>query len=530
MLFPKRPPWERTLLYGAALAIYGAAWAPWLGQWLVNQRLNAALIGGAGLAACWLGLCLHRRLPRLGRALAIPYWIVLLTTHLLFGYMARWANPPYFWLAVLVGLAAFLPLGDREKRLAAVLTAATLLAAGFAAATLRHYSWIAAVAGAALWPPLGAGLFWLARKRRLASFSRLAVAVAAFAVMIYPSGFVQYSFVFPELLPRVTAQPGVQALYDYLTPRARETFCSQVMYLAKVPGRELYVTGPQNPCRRLNVFSPAAPELAASLDLDSRSTDNLAFDPDDPNVAYVGTVTDLVKVSLDPPCRLESRPLHQTARNLNFIHYDPLSDRLLVSQDYGPNVFVAERRSLKAKSRLAAPGMVTDDVWPDPLGDQIFVSGTYAVGWQVMTYDKTSLAPRHTYRWFGDIGFHFSTIDPWGRRAYLGSTTSGKMRVLDLDTLQPLGDVQLEVGLRNLGFDPVRRLVLVSSYFRGNLFVYSPAQSKVIGKIFLGPRLRWVQVDAESGQWYATSAVGGFAVDPEKALGNALPPRIDTKK
>jgi hypothetical protein len=181
-------------------------------------------------------------------------------------------------------------------------------------------------------------------------------------------------------------------------------------------------------------------------------------------------------------------------------------------------------------ARLSAPGMVTDDVWPDPVGNQIFVSGTYAVGWQVYTYDKTTLAPRRVYRWFGDIGFHFSTIDPPGRRAYLASTTSGTLRVLDLDTLQPVGQIPLEVGLRNLAFDPVRRLVLISSYFRGNLFVYSPERGEVVGKIFLGPRLRWVQVDAESGQWYATSAAGGFAVDPEKALGNVPPPRIDAKK
>lgn len=516
MLIPRRTPSEQALLAGAALAIYGAGWAPLLGQWLVNEHLSPLIVGGVGLAAGGGAWWLRRRVPRLHLALAVPYWFILLGVHVAFGFMARWLSPLYFWLAVGLGLAALLPVWRRDKWPAVVLSAAAIAGALFCAADLRHNSNLAAAGALGVLLPVGAGLFYLSRRKRLTLFSRPAMAVCAFAIMIYPAGFVHYSFVFPKLLPRIEAQPGVHAVYDYHRGRLPADFCTQVMYLAKAPGRELFAAGPQNPCRRLNIF--AAGEPIASLDLESRSTDNLVFDPDDPATAYIGTIAELLHVSLDPPRVLRRLPLHATARNLNFIHYDPAGDRLFVSQDYGPNVYVVDRQSFRAVARLTEPGKVTDDVWLDPVGNLVWVGGTYAFGWRVDTYDLTTLARRQTYRWPGDIGFHFGTVDPAGRRAYLASTSSGLLRVLDLDTLKPIGQTKLEAGLRNVNFDPARRLVLIGSYFRGNLFVYSPERDEVVATVFLGPRLRWVQVDAETGRWYATSSAGGFEIDPEQIV------------
>jgi hypothetical protein len=65
--------------------------------------------------------------------------------------------------------------------------------------------------------------------------------------------------------------------------------------------------------------------------------------------------------------------------------------------------------------------------------------------------------------------------------------------------------------------------VLIGSYFKGNLFVYDVARERVIGRLFLGRRLRWVQVDGENHKWYATSAVGGLQIDPDVAFPNAGP-------
>ena len=528
-LFAGRSRGESLLLFIATAAIYAIPWAPIIGQLIVSQHYPVAVVGLFSVAATLAGLWVRAKAPRVARILSAAYWLALFGVNFVFGYFARWADPAYFWMAIALAAAGFASL-RRPPLFSVVLLFSTVLTFGVLAYDLffSDKTLVAACIGLAV--GVLALIWWLVRRGRLLHFSRWAVAFGIFGALIYPRGFVSYSFVFPGHLSQVLSQPGVTAVYDYTNPKNRDEFCTQTMYLARVPGRQTLVAGPQNPCRRLIRLDPGPSPVFAFLDLGGRGGDNVAFDPTDANLAYVVALSDLLKVSVNPLRELARLNLIQSARNLNFIQYDPKTDRLYVSQDYGGNIWVVDRPSFRLVTSIpSAEGAVTDDVWIDDVGRQVFVSGTYKVGWRVDTYDLSTLARKNTYLRPWDIGFHFSTIDPVGRRAYLGSTTTGRVWVLDLDSLKEKGSFRLEVGLRNLNFDPFRRWVLIGGYFSGTLYAYDPDRARLVGSLFFGKRLRWVQVDRENGKWYVATSVGGFEIDPNRAFGIDQVDRPDQK-
>ena len=509
---------EGILQLIAATAIYSAPWAPLIGQLLVHKRYPASGVGIACLILIYLALWFHERSPKWTAILSIPYWAFLTLLNIVFGYMARWEDPLYFWISVGLALIVLLQkIGSKIRPY--VLTAGILFATIVLTNELRFHSAFATLICSLTGIIALAGIFWLSRKNRLAQFSQLAVAFFLFSSMVYPRGAISYGFVFPKFLSKILSQPGVKAVYTYQDKRVKELIGTQAMFLARVPGSETFVVGPQTPGHHLCILAPGEPVKISCLDIGTRGADNIAFDSEKPTIAYIGTVDRLLKASTNPPMILKAITLKRSYHNLNFIHYDSKADRLFISQDFGHEIFIVDRKSLNVVGTIPCAGRaVTDDVWPDLIGNLVFVSGTYPVGWRADTYDATMLERQNTYLWRWDIGFHFSTIDPISRRAYLASTTSGWVKILDLDTLREVGAFRLEVGLRNLNFDSVRRWVLITSYFRGNLYVYDTIRKQVIGKLFLGTRLRWVEVDKENEKWYATSSAGGFEISPDVAF------------
>jgi len=295
------------------------------------------------------------------------------------------------------------------------------------------------------------------------------------------------------------------------------------MFLARLPESDIFILGPQKPYHHLYFLRSGDPPYVTTLDLGSRGSDNLAFDPDDPSIVYVGAGNWLYQVSAASPRIIKSVELDRSIHNLNFLHFDSQGDRFFISKDIGDQIFVVDRKTFRIIATIPSPyKTLTDDVWLDPAGDLVLVDSRYFIGRRVDTYDRSTLRQKKTYFWPWDYGFNFSTLDPDGRRVYLASTVTGKVRVLDLDTLTPADEFRLESGIRNLNFDSERRWLLIGSYFKGRLFVYDVDRKKVIGHLFLGSRLRWVHVDAENRNWYAATSVGGFEISPDEAFSKAL--------
>ena len=515
----RQPPIQDLAHFAGIVCVYAVAWFPFLGQLVLNDRRPLWLVGPLFVLLVYAGLRWRTLVPIWLRAvLAVPYWGLLLFFHILFGTMSHWMSPGYFWLCLVLAVAMALPrIGPYLVRPVTVAAPVLLLVS-----TVRDVYWYAPWAAAAwfgLCVLLSAGLVWLNRDHRLISVSRATLAFFLFALLIYPRGGVIYKLVFPGRLDAVLARAGVTAVFDYSDPRARREIGSQTMFLARVPGESVFVTGPQTPCRNVVVIRLGSETEYAKVELGMRGGDNILFDPDDPRQAYVGTVFGLVHLSLEPPRVLRTLRLQSSFHNLNFLHYDAPRDRIFVSFDFHPEIAVIDRTTFEKVGAIPCPRRTrTHDLWLDPVGGQVTVSATYPFGWRIDTYDLDTFERKRTYRWPWNIGFHFTTVDPEGRRMYLASTASGQVRVLDLDSLEEVFTFYLEPGLRNLNFDASRRLVLISSYFHGNLFVWDADAREFVGSLNLGRRLRWVEVDPENGLWYAATAVGGFAIDPNAAF------------
>ncbi|HPQ68339.1 MAG TPA: hypothetical protein PKW95_04380 [bacterium] len=518
--------WQGPGWFVGIVAVYFVGWTPLLAQLVVNDGRSPLLVGAAFLALFVGVLWLNQRAPRwLHIALLIPYYLVLLTFHVVFGYLARWMDPTYFLISLIISLSLLIPIFGRRFR-PIILVIGFVLAALIASLDARAVGGWLFVAGLAT-IPLGAWfMIWLCRADRLKHVSSAALVFFLFSLMIYPRGGVNYKFIFPGHVAQVLAQPGIEAIYDYRDPANAERMCSQVMYLARAPESSLFIGGPQNPCRHLLRIDERNLASTKRLDIFGRGNDNIVFDPQDANLFYIGTVDEILRCSVEPFQVLERYKLKESIHNLNFLHYDPTEDRLFVSYDFAPAVSILDRATLNQIATIPCPDNArTHDLWFDPPVEQVMVSSTFFFGWRVDTYDLKTLAHKNAYRWPWDIGFHFTTVDPRYRRAFLGSTATGELRILNLDTLAWEKSLQLEPGLRNHNFDRQRGLALVGNYFKGILHVIDSRTLTEIGRLYLGPRLRWVQIDEQTGEWYCTSGAGGFRIIPEKALN--LPTSMD---
>jgi len=520
--------WQGPGWFFGIAVVYFIGWTPLLAQLVVNDRRPAWLIGGLFVAALLAGLWIDNRASLWLRvALLIPYYSLLLFWHIVFGVMASWMDPLYSLLALLLSITLMLPKVGRSLRLY-VLVAGTVIAAAICTWEARPIGPWLFVAGL-LSIPLGAAfIIWLCRHKRLKHVSGAAMAFFLFSLMIYPRGGVNYKFVMPGLVPEILAQPGVEAIYDYRDPGIAERMCTQVMFLAKAPDANRYLAGPQNPCHYLLRIDAYDSQAVQKIDLYSRGNDNIVFDPQDPNIFYLGTIDEFVRASVEPFKILDRVKLKESIHNLNFLQYDATRDRIFISYDFAPAVTILDRTSLRQVGSIPCPaGARTHDVWIDEPGNQVMVSSTYLIGWRVDTYNLQTLKHKNTYRRPLDLGFHFTTIDPDHRRVFMGSTASGELQVLDLDALTLAKSIQLEPGLRNHNYDAQRGLALVSNYFQGILHIIDSRTLTEVGRLSFGPRLRWVETDGQTGEWYCTSGAGGFRIDPEKVLNH--PPADSTQ-
>lgn len=75
----------------------------------------------------------------------------------------------------------------------------------------------------------------------------------------------------------------------------------------------------------------------------------------------------------------------------------------------------------------------------------------------------------------------------------------------DAATLARRGEIAAILGVRVLAVDGERNLVLCGSFLTGEIAVIDLASSKILSRVYLGPWLRTIQVDAARGVAYASS-------------------------
>jgi hypothetical protein len=504
----------------AVAAVYALPWIPLFSMPIERPIVLASVVCVAFPIAFALVGWARSRFPRAAAAAVVPYWALLAAAHAYLTLMAYCMDPPGYAACILLALAAYAaPRGGAARPVVA--SAAALLTAGAAFLEMRQHSPSAAalvlVGGAA---GLG-GTLWFFRRGAFSSVSRTALAFAVFVLPIYSRGALVYRATFPRSARVVLEQPGVRAIFTYDDPRFAGRLPTEIHFLMRQRGTERFVLGPQKPFHDLTLLTPGDPPRVRRVDLGQRGSDNAMWDPDDSSRLWVGGGNRFHEVSVNSEKILRSTVLGRPAQNLNFVRFDPRRNRFLLSQDLGDAVSVVDRETLRVTGRiLTRPRSRVDDIWFDPVRDLIWSDSRFfhIFGRRLDAYRADNLALEKTYTMPWDFGFNFSTIDAAGARAYLASTITGRVRVLSLETCRVVDEFRVETGIRNLVFDAARRWVLIGSYFRGRLFVYDVDRREMRGPLFLGKRLRWVEVDAERGVWTTATAAGGFEIAPDLAF------------
>lgn len=514
---------DRILIAGM---VYTLPWLPILSLPTEGRPLWLVVLSTATFCLAVGGSWLKFNYPRLALAPAFLLWTMLFALHVFLNLFGKSLHPPYFWGAVLFSSLFLFPFA--RKRLGEFIF---LFPVGCLILFLSYDLWFfrRILVGACLAGGTASmvALHYFIRRKAFATVSGMALMFFFFSLMIYPRAFIAYRFVFPGLLPRVLAQPGVHAVYHYGDDQYSKSLPRQVMFLGRLRGSETFFLGPQKPYHQLIFIFPHQLRKPATVELGSRGSDNFVLDPDDPDLVYVGAGNRLLKISAAHKAILQELTLEKSIQNLNFIQHDPLSDRFFISEDAGDTIHIVDRKTFTSLGILDhPPGTAVDDVWIDAVGNQILVDHRYFLGRRLDAYDLDSLQLRRTFDWPWDFGFNFSTVDEQAQKAYLGSTISGRVRIVDLPTMREIGEFRLPSGLRNLNFDAERRWLLIGGYFAGELYVYDVDRRAMVGSLFLGMRIRWVAVDADDGKWYVTTSVGGFCVTPEEAF-PARPPSDD---
>ncbi len=502
----------------AAIAISAAPLGPLLALLYLTEiwlGVSAAVV----LVALLFAGVGSRQYPSRAVAAAAAFFLTLVAVAQVYFAPLGWMPDPAFFVLALIFAGAALAVRNRRKLLPAVVVAGLLTATASSVFALRSASWTLAAATGAGGVAVAAALWGLARRRLFARVTPLAIAFFTLDVMVFPRTLVVWEATYPDALARVLAQPGVRAVFSYQRPGANERIPPQTMVLARVPGTETFLISPHDPYTDLLVLTAGEPPKLDAVNIGSRSGDYIFFDPADANAAYMLARNKLLRIDTRRKRIMAATELGVARMPLCVIDYNADADAFLLNRSARREMYVVDRRSMKIRGSCSFPpwSMVDDARW-DPVGHQIFAAGVDWRGWLAITYDAATLQQKKIARGWAVDWLVQCAVDPVGRRAYVGSWVTGIVRILDLDTLETVGHIPMEPGVRSFAFDGKRRCLLAASYWRGREWIYDAGQKKVLGSLFLGRRPRTAQIDPENGKWYVTTSVGGFEIDPDLAL------------
>ena len=111
------------------------------------------------------------------------------------------------------------------------------------------------------------------------------------------------------------------------------------------------------------------------------------------------------------------------------------------------------------------------DVLYDGKARQFIVGGFTVFGSFLSIYSGETFRETSRMDFLLDYGYGLITLDEKGRRVYQVSLVQGNVYVLDLDRRTVIQRQFVQRGLRSVAYDPVRGLLHVGGYTRGNLFV-----------------------------------------------------------
>ncbi|MCB9475935.1 MAG: hypothetical protein H6685_03630 [Deltaproteobacteria bacterium] len=358
------------------------------------------------------------------------------------------------------------------------------------------------------------------REKARAFFGTLPLAMFVLTMSVYVPAMVRYMGLFPEDVERITSQPGVRLIYSFTNdPPYRGAVGDRYMFAQKFG--DGYLLGPHGGNTNIHLLTVDATgtEHIDTAELGVRGGDRLAFSPDDPNMAYMGAVGQVVKLSAEPFRLLERYPAEKIS--INNVRMNPEKRWLIGSYDMGTRVL---RLTLDDGRITHSPpedvGLGNVDVVLDNDADRFYGLGLDLGANTLIEGRQSDMQFVRQVRLPGPYAILLD-IDPRDNRLYLPGHFTGEMRVIDAATLREIERVPLGAGTRDLLFDPARRLLYVMNYFTGELLAYDVDKKVIVNSVDLGKILKPANLSPDGKELTARSGSGIFAVDVETVFGPA---------
>jgi hypothetical protein len=135
---------------------------------------------------------------------------------------------------------------------------------------------------------------------------------------------------------------------------------------------------------------------------------------------------------------------------------------------------------------------------------------SYSDGFGVVALDLPSLKVRA--RDPADPRLDRITLDANRDEILVASPLRGRVLAYDAATLQPRGAISTQFGVRSMGVDAMRDLLVTASLVTSGVDVIDLKTRRTMATYRLGPWLRDVQIDAPCGRAFVSSRHGVYAV------------------
>ena len=199
------------------------------------------------------------------------------------------------------------------------------------------------------------------------------------------------------------------------------------------------------------------------------------------------------------------------AGDVDGLAYDPVTQRIFVSDESGGRETVIAARSNRAIGNVALGGEAGNTQY-DPRSRHIFV-GVQTRN-ELAEIDPAALKIVRRYALPGCASSHSVAIDPGERAAYVGCQHNFRLVRLDLRTGRVTGSGGVGVGVDVLALDPgLHRLYVASE--SGVVSVYDVGNGALqrVAQAFLAPNAHVVAVDRSTHRvYFPLQSVGGKPV------------------
>ncbi|HDH97272.1 MAG TPA: hypothetical protein ENF73_06070 [Proteobacteria bacterium] len=312
-------------------------------------------------------------------------------------------------------------------------------------------------------------------------------------------------------LDSVRAQSGVEPIIDYSgvgdDPLLSQLpYFSDIKFVAESCEPDVYLVGVRRRVSGLLRLNAGNPSDRRFFETPSEIGDNAVVDCESKTIYFglrSGVLYALDEKTLDVKDKVDlGKP------QLGAVY--PGSRRLYVLFDQSGAWAAVDRANLRNVRWLAARGfnngllISRDNRRLYHLSNKGVVSIWSA---ETLTLKRSATVSR------GALAFLNMALDDGHGRLYVMSMESGRIEVLDADSLDVVGSGEIARGIRFSIYNPANGMLYVANYFSGELYEVAPKGLAVSRRWYLGPRLRWLELAGDGEAALIASSLGAFRVE-----------------